>query len=111
MRDAGYVVDVASDGFETIAQVESAPTAVLLLDMEMPRMNGLEVARNLRTKAASRDLPILMITSRTADKHRQMAEDAGVTRVLHKPVSEDLLMSLVGELVAVPGPQREPLAV
>ncbi|WP_343792534.1 hybrid sensor histidine kinase/response regulator [Dokdonella soli] len=100
MRDAGYVVDVASDGFETISQVESKPTAVLLLDMEMPRMNGLEVARNLRNKPASRDLPILMITSRTAEKHRLMAEEAGVTRMLAKPVSEDMLVTLVADLIA-----------
>lgn len=99
MLDAGYEVDVASDGFETISQVEARPTAVLLLDMEMPRMNGLEVARNLRNKAGSRSLPIFMITSRTAEKHRLMAEEAGVTRILAKPVSEDVLIALVAEAV------------
>jgi chemotaxis protein histidine kinase CheA/ActR/RegA family two-component response regulator len=103
MRDAGYEVDVASDGFETIAQVEARPTAVLLLDMEMPRMSGLEVARNLRNKPESRDLPILMITSRTASKHRLMAEEAGVTQVLGKPVSEDALVTLVADLIATHG--------
>jgi chemotaxis protein histidine kinase CheA len=100
MRDAGYEVDVASDGFETVAQVEARRTAVLLLDMEMPRMNGLEVARSLRNKPETRDLPILMITSRTASKHRQMAEDAGVTQMLAKPVSEDMLVTLVAALIA-----------
>jgi CheY-like chemotaxis protein len=100
MRDAGYDVDVASDGFEAVAQVEARPTAVLLLDMEMPRMSGLEVARSLRNKADTRDLPILMITSRTASKHRQMAEDAGVTQTLSKPVSEDTLVTLVADLIA-----------
>jgi len=100
MRDAGYDVDVASDGFEALAQVEQRETAVLLVDMEMPRMNGLEVTRNLRNKAPTRDLPILMITSRTADKHRQLAQDAGVTQMLAKPVSEDTLMSLIADLIA-----------
>jgi CheY-like chemotaxis protein len=100
MRDAGYEVDVASDGFEAVAQVQARRTAVLLLDMEMPRMNGLEVARSLRNKPESCDLPILMITSRTASKHRQMAEEAGVTQMLTKPVSEDILMTLVADLIA-----------
>jgi chemosensory pili system protein ChpA (sensor histidine kinase/response regulator) len=100
MRDAGYDVDVASDGFEAVAQVEARSTAVLLLDMEMPRMSGLEVARSLRNKPETRELPILMITSRTASKHVQMAEEAGVTRTLSKPVSEDTLVSLVADLIA-----------
>ena len=63
-------------------------------------MNGLEVARNLRNQAATRDLPVVMITSRATDKHQAMAEQAGVTRLLGKPFSEDSLVALVRSLIA-----------
>ena len=100
MQDAGYEVAAARDGLEALQMIaERAPVAVLL-DLEMPRMNGLEVCKYLRSQSASRDLPVIMITSRASDKYRLMAEEAGVTRLLGKPFSEDVLVTLVGELVA-----------
>lgn len=100
MQDAGFEVATARDGFEALAAVQAKPTQALLIDLEMPRMNGLEVARNLRNHAATRDLPVVMITSRATDKHRAMAEEAGVTRLLGKPFAEDALVALVRELIA-----------
>ncbi len=100
MEDAGFEVATARDGFEALAAIQAKPTHALLVDMEMPRMNGLEVTRNLRTHAETRDLPVVMITSRTTDKHQTMAEQAGVTRMLGKPFSEDSLVALVRELIA-----------
>ena len=100
MQDAGFEVATARDGFEALAAVQAKPTQALLIDLEMPRMNGLEVARNLRNHAGTRDLPVVMITSRATDKHRAMAEDAGVTRLLGKPFAEDALVALVRELIA-----------
>lgn len=100
MQDAGFEVATARDGFEALAQVQAKPTHALLVDLEMPRMNGLEVARNLRTQTATRDLPVVMITSRATDKHMAMAEQAGVTRLLGKPFSEDILVALVRDLIA-----------
>ncbi|HLM54000.1 MAG TPA: response regulator, partial [Pseudoxanthomonas sp.] len=68
--------------------------------LEMPRMNGLEVSRNLRNQPALRDLPIVMITSRATEKYQTMAEQAGVTRMLGKPFSEDSLVAMVRGLIA-----------
>lgn len=103
MQDAGYEVATARDGFEALAEIQARPTHALLVDLEMPRMNGLEVARNLRNHAETRDLPVVMITSRATDKHQAMAEQAGVTRMLGKPFSEDALVQLVRELIAARG--------
>lgn len=100
MQDAGFEVETARDGFEALAAIQAKPTHALLVDMEMPRMNGLEVTRNLRTNIETRDLPVVMITSRTTDKHQTMAEQAGVTRILGKPFSEDSLVALVRKLIA-----------
>lgn len=100
MQDAGFEVATARDGFEALAAIQAKPTHALLVDLEMPRMNGLEVARNLRNQAATRDLPVVMITSRATDKHQAMAEQAGVTRLLGKPFSEDSLVALVRSLIA-----------
>jgi chemotaxis protein histidine kinase CheA len=100
MQDAGFEVETARDGFEALAAIQARPTHALLVDLEMPRMNGLEVTRNLRTNADTRELPVVMITSRATDKHQAMAEQAGVTRMLGKPFSEDALVTLVRELIA-----------
>lgn len=100
MEDAGFEVAVARDGFEALAAIQAKPTHALLVDLEMPRMNGLEVTRNLRNSAETRDLPVVMITSRATDKHQAMAEQAGVTRMLGKPFSEDTLVALVRNLIA-----------
>lgn len=100
MQDAGFEVATARDGFEALAAIQAKPTHALLVDLEMPRMNGLEVARNLRNQAATRELPVVMITSRATDKHQAMAEQAGVTRLLGKPFSEDSLVALVRGLIA-----------
>ncbi|TXI49487.1 MAG: hybrid sensor histidine kinase/response regulator [Lysobacter sp.] len=100
MQDAGFEVETARDGFEALAAIQAKPTHAVLVDLEMPRMNGLEVTRNLRTHAETRDLPVVMITSRATEKHQAMAEQAGVTRMLGKPFSEDSLVALVRELIA-----------
>ncbi len=100
MQDAGFEVATARDGFEALAAIQAKPTHALLVDLEMPRMNGLEVTRNLRNNTETRDLPVVMITSRATDKHQAMAEQAGVTRMLGKPFSEDSLVMLVRTLIA-----------
>ena len=106
MQDAGFEVGTARDGFEALAAVNEKPTAALLVDLEMPRMNGLEVVRTLRNQATTRDLPVVMITSRATDKHRAMAEQAGVTRLLGKPFAEDALVGLVRDLIAAQAAAR-----
>jgi chemosensory pili system protein ChpA (sensor histidine kinase/response regulator) len=69
--------------------------AVLLSDIEMPRMDGFDLVRNVRSDPKLADLPVIMITSRIAQKHRDYAAELGVDHYLGKPYSEEDLMSLV----------------
>ncbi|TBO34584.1 response regulator [Aquabacterium lacunae] len=91
----GYRVILAKDGLEALeCMAEETPT-VVLSDIEMPRMDGFDLVRNLRGDARWRDIPVVMITSRIAQKHRDYAAELGVNHYLGKPYSEDELLSLV----------------
>ncbi len=68
---------------------------MVLSDIEMPRMDGFDLARNIRADAALAELPIIMITSRIAQKHRDHAKQLGVNHYLGKPYSDEELLSLV----------------
>jgi CheY-like chemotaxis protein len=100
LQDNGIETVGARDGLEALALIKSSKPDILLLDLEMPRMNGLEVSAFVRKDPDLAHLPILMITSRTSDKHVQMAKTAGVDEVLSKPYSEDVLMNLVRTYLA-----------
>jgi chemosensory pili system protein ChpA (sensor histidine kinase/response regulator) len=77
---------------------EELPT-VVLSDIEMPRMDGFDLVRNMRSDARLASLPVIMITSRIAQKHRDYAAQLGVNHYLGKPYSEEELLSLVGRYV------------
>lgn len=95
LSDAGYRVQSARDGIEATELLKSFKPNVLLTDLEMPRMNGIELASHIRTQNKIKNLPVIMITSRTTQKHRQMAEEAGVDAYFTKPVrDEELLMKM-----------------
>jgi chemosensory pili system protein ChpA (sensor histidine kinase/response regulator) len=104
LQREGYRVVTARDGVEALELLHEELPAAMLLDIEMPRMDGFEVVRNVRSKPATRSLPIIMITSRTADKHRSHALDAGVNGYMGKPYQESELLAeiqrLTGETVA-----------
>ncbi|MEQ1545014.1 response regulator [Methyloglobulus sp.] len=103
LSDAGYRVRTARDGIEAAEILVQFQPDVILTDLEMPRMNGIELAAHIRTQEKIRSLPVIMITSRTTQKHRQMAEEAGVNAYFSKPVrDEDLLvkMQILMELAA-----------
>ncbi|HPT50146.1 MAG TPA: Hpt domain-containing protein [Accumulibacter sp.] len=91
----GYAVLTAKDGVDALEQMFSTHPDVLLLDIEMPRMDGFELTRNLRAEPRLRDIPIIMITSRTATKHREYARELGVNNYLGKPYQEDELLGLI----------------
>jgi chemosensory pili system protein ChpA (sensor histidine kinase/response regulator) len=98
----GYSVVEARDGVEALGKLQLARPDAVLLDIEMPRMDGFELLRRIRDDARWRDLPVMMITSRTADKHRQYARELGVEVFLGKPFEEsDLIAQLTGLLAAV----------
>jgi chemosensory pili system protein ChpA (sensor histidine kinase/response regulator) len=96
----GYQVLTAKDGVDALEQLIEIIPAVLVLDIEMPRMDGFDLARNLRADARLRDIPIIMVTSRTATKHRDYARSIGVQHYLGKPYDEDELLRLIRTLVS-----------
>lgn len=96
----GYEVLLAKDGMDAIAKLEDQRPDVMLLDIEMPRMDGFEVASLVRHNPNLEDLPIIMITSRTGEKHRERAFQIGVNAYMGKPFQEDQLLETISELLA-----------
>lgn len=93
--DMGMDVCTARDGFEAIEVIEQRMPHIILVDLEMPRMNGLELTHHLRANQQTKDIPIIMITSRATEKHKSLASRAGVTSYLNKPwTDEELLLSI-----------------
>jgi chemosensory pili system protein ChpA (sensor histidine kinase/response regulator) len=88
----GFRVVTAKDGVDAMRALQDITPDLMLLDIEMPRMDGFEVARLVRSTQRLKDLPIIMITSRTGDKHRERALAMGVNRYLGKPYQEDVLI-------------------
>ncbi|MBU1363685.1 MAG: Hpt domain-containing protein [Gammaproteobacteria bacterium] len=94
MRE-GYQVILAKDGVDALEQLVEVTPDVILSDIEMPRMDGFDLVRNLRADARLSRLPVIMITSRTADKHRNYALEIGANHYLGKPYDEAELLGLV----------------
>jgi chemosensory pili system protein ChpA (sensor histidine kinase/response regulator) len=91
----GYRVAMAKDGLEALERLAEERPVVVLSDIEMPRMDGFDLVRNVRADRALADLPVVMITSRIAQKHRDYAAELGVNHYLGKPFSEEELLALV----------------
>lgn len=98
MKDAGFEVRTANDGMDAVNVLTGYVPDIILTDMEMPRMNGLELTANVRHSERTKQIPIIMITSRSTEKHRQMSAAAGVNVHLIKPFSDDVLLQHVSEL-------------
>ncbi len=95
----GMDVMVAKDGVEAVAMLQERRPDIMLLDIEMPRMDGFEVARQVRHDEDTNELPIVMISSRTGGKHQERATKLGVNRFLGKPFQEAELISTIEDLV------------
>jgi chemosensory pili system protein ChpA (sensor histidine kinase/response regulator) len=95
----GMDVIVAKDGVEAVALLQERRPDVMLLDIEMPRMDGFEVARQVRHDERLADLPIVMISSRTGEKHQEHAAELGVNSFLGKPFQENELLATIDRLV------------
>jgi len=91
----GYQVVLAKDGVDALEQLQDFPPDVMLVDIEMPRMDGFDLTRNVRNDDRYKHIPIIMITSRTAEKHREHAAQLGVDAYLGKPYQEDELLDLL----------------
>ena len=96
----GFEVIVAKDGIDAMQiLLETTPDAILT-DIEMPRMDGFALARNVRDDARTANTPLIMISSRTADKHQNLAKDIGVDAFFGKPVQDEELVNKVNELIS-----------
>ncbi len=98
--DAGYDVRTARDGFEALDALSREKADIVLTDLEMPNLNGLDLTRRLRQSESWATLPVIMITSRGTDKHRSNAEQVGVSAYLTKPYSDGELLNRVRDLLA-----------
>nr|WP_180120543.1 Hpt domain-containing protein [Acinetobacter sp. YH12086] len=96
----GYDIVTAKDGVDAIEQLENVRPDLMLLDIEMPRMDGFEVTNLVRHHDIHRELPIIMITSRTGEKHRERAFSLGVTHYMGKPFQEAELLANIEALIA-----------
>ena len=95
LQREGYRVSMAADGLQALERLQEERPTVVLSDIEMPRMDGFDLARNIRGDVRLSSLPIIMITSRIAEKHREHAKELGVDHYLGKPYAEDELLSLI----------------
>ena len=100
LQREGYRVALAGDGLQALEQLAMETPALVLSDIEMPRMDGFDLVRNLRGDARWAQLPVVMITSRIAHKHREHASALGVQHYLGKPYPEEELLALVRRCVA-----------
>jgi chemosensory pili system protein ChpA (sensor histidine kinase/response regulator) len=94
-----YEVDTAKDGVDALEKLHERVPDLMLLDIEMPRMDGFELATQMKADVRFRHVPIIMITSRTGEKHRQRAFDIGVERYLGKPYQEAELLAQISEVL------------
>jgi len=111
IRAAGWRVTQARDGVEALEVLQrgARPPDVILMDIEMPRMDGYELASRLRGQESYKHVPIIMLTSRAGEKHRRKAAKLGVNGYLVKPCPDDVLLTQVNSLLR-PGTESRPRA-
>jgi len=95
LQREGYRVQLANDGLQALDCLQQERPALVLSDIEMPRMDGFDLLRNIRAEPDLAELPVIMITSRIAQKHRDMAQQLGANHYLGKPYTDDALLDLI----------------
>jgi chemosensory pili system protein ChpA (sensor histidine kinase/response regulator) len=97
----GFDVVAAKDGVDALLLLDTETPDLILLDIEMPRMDGFEFTRTIKSDSDRARIPIVMITSRMAEKHRNRAKELGVDLYLGKPFQEDELLRHLREMLAL----------
>ena len=100
LSDQGWRVETARDGIEALERLRERTPDLILLDIEMPRMNGYELLNAINAQPDYRKIPVVMLTSRTAEKHRDRAVELGARGYVTKPYNDDDLVELVLQLLA-----------
>ena len=99
LKTAGWEVQTARDGVEALEVAAKKSPAAVLLDIEMPRMDGYELISTLRSQEQYRHLPLIVLTSRAANKHHQRAMQLGADAYLVKPYQDEELLNTLTTLV------------
>ncbi|KYC35825.1 hybrid sensor histidine kinase/response regulator [Scytonema hofmannii PCC 7110] len=100
LQKAGYQVIQAKDGYEAIEQIRyHADIQLIFCDIEMPRMNGFEFLKNRQQDPSLSDIPVVMLTSRSSDKHRMLAFKLGANAYITKPYLEHMLLTTVTDVL------------
>ena len=100
---AGFELTTANDGAEGLARIAAEDFDVVITDLEMPRVNGYELIDDLRRRPSTRDLPVVVLTTRAGDKHVNLARRLGISHYVTKPVEEQAFVRLIESLVVAPG--------
>lgn len=95
MEKAGFDTLLAKDGIEALEIIKNTMPSIMLVDMEMPRMNGLELSKYIRAHEETKKIPIFMITSRTTEKHKQQAKLVGIDHYFTKPYNDNELLDMI----------------
>jgi chemosensory pili system protein ChpA (sensor histidine kinase/response regulator) len=106
LEAAGYKVQTASDGEEGLRKATAASFQVIIADLEMPKMNGYELIQALRDRPETKSTPVIVLTTRAGEKHRQMAQSLGISSYLTKPVEERALIKEVSQFVSAPAASK-----
>ena len=112
LQREGYRVTLAADGLQAMERLQDERPTLVLSDIEMPRMDGFDLLRNIRADQTLAGMPVVMITSRIAQKHREMARDLGANHYLGKPYSDEELLGLIRHYAlqrSGPAPESRPL--
>ena len=107
LEKAGFRVKLAADGLEALEVVSQGGCDLVVTDLEMPRTNGYELMAHLRQQPETRDIPVMVVTSRAGAKHRDRAMKEGAAAFLVKPVQEDQLIATVNDLTGLSAARRK----
>jgi len=107
LESAGYEVDTAVDGEEGLRKASAQNYRLILTDLEMPKLNGYEVIQGLRSRVQTQQTPIIVMTTRAGDKHRQMALSIGASSYIAKPVEERALIQEIERWIGKEAPVRQ----
>jgi chemosensory pili system protein ChpA (sensor histidine kinase/response regulator) len=100
MTDQGWEVQTAKDGIDALEKLGEVRPDLIVLDIEMPRMNGYEFLGALKTESGYEDIPVVILTSRTSVKHREKARSLGARGFIVKPYKDDEFVRLIHKLTS-----------
>jgi len=102
LQKAGFTVITASDGAEALTQLTETAVHAVITDLEMPRVNGYELIEDLRRRHSTREIPVVVLTTRAGEKHLNLARRLGVKHYVTKPVEEHAFVRLIDSLTSTP---------